>query len=187
MTLQLESGSHIRFQVETEAQCNVVPLSVYKKATNDTTMTQVCPSRMRITAYGGTSLPVVGTVLLRVRHGNFRCLLDCKLVDRTDIRPLLGRKACVGMKIVSYLDNDELNKPEIGGAPVYSVDESSPVSIQQLIEQYPTVFKEGVGRLEGQYHIRLDASVTPVQHSPQRVPVPLRAALQHTLTDLTEQ
>ena len=30
-------------------------------------------------------------------------------------------------------------------------------------------------------------SVTPVQHCPRRVPVPLRETLQHTLADLTEQ
>ena len=27
------------------------------------------------------------------------------------MRPLLGRKACIGMKIVSYLDNDAINPP----------------------------------------------------------------------------
>ena len=35
VTLQLESGSLIQFQVDTGAQRNVVPLSIYKKATND--------------------------------------------------------------------------------------------------------------------------------------------------------
>ena len=128
VTLWLESGNHVRFQVDTGAQCNVVPLSVYKKATNDTTLAQVNLSRVKITAYGGTTLPVVSTVLLRVWRGDYRCLLDCKLVDRTDILPLLGRKACLGMKIVSYLDNDELNKPETGGAPVYVIDEPGPLS-----------------------------------------------------------
>ena len=43
VTLRLESGSHIRFQVDTGAQCNVVPLSVYKKATKDRILTQVSP------------------------------------------------------------------------------------------------------------------------------------------------
>ena len=85
------------------------------------------------------------------------------------------------------LDNDELNRPETGGAPIYSVDDLGPLSTQKLIEQYPTVFGEGVGRLEGQYHIRLDESVSPVQHSPRRFPVPLRETLRHTLADLTEQ
>ena len=127
----------------------------HKKATNDLTLAQV----IGITAYGGTTLPVVGTVLLRVWRGDYHCLLNCKLVDRTDIRPLLG----LGMKIVSYLDN----KPQTGGAPVYAIGEPGPLSIQQLMEQYPTVFGEGVGELDGHYHITLDESVAPIQHAPR--------------------
>ena len=172
--------------MDTGAQCNVVPLNVYKKATKDPALAQVSFSRMRITAYGGATLPVVGTVRLRVWRGNYHCLRDCKLVGRLDIRPLLGRRACLGMKIVSYLDNDALNKPKTSGAPVYSVEQPGPLAVKQLAEQYPAVFGEGVGQLEGQYHIRLDPSISPVQHPPRRIPVPLRETLQRTLVNLNK-
>ena len=99
-------------------------------------------------AYGGTTLPVIGTVILRVWRDHHSWLLNCKLVDYRDIRPLLGRKACVGMKIISYLDSDSLNKPDTGDGPVYVIEEPLPLSIKQLIQQYPTVFSNGVGRLE---------------------------------------
>ena len=114
VTIQLDSGSHIRFQVDIGAQCNVVPLNIYNNGTPDHTFSQASSSRAKITAYGGTTLPVVGSVLLRVWRGDYHCLLDCKLVDHTDIRLLLGRKACRGMGIVSYLDNHFPNKPETG-------------------------------------------------------------------------
>ena len=71
VTLRLNSGSHIRFQLDTGAQCNVVPLGIYKKATGDQKLKNVIPSRTHITAYGGATLPVVGTALLRVSCGNF--------------------------------------------------------------------------------------------------------------------
>ena len=52
--------------------------------------------------------------------------LDCRLVDQQGVRPILGRKACLGMRIVTYLDNDQLNKPMIKNAEVYTVgDETS--------------------------------------------------------------
>ena len=54
-----------------------------------------------------------------------------------DIHPLLGQKACLGMKIVSYLNNDELNKPTTGDTLVYLVNGTGPISIEQLIKQYP--------------------------------------------------
>ena len=126
------------------------------------------------------------TRLLQSRHP-VHCLLECKLVDRPDIGPLLRQKACVGMKIVSYLDNDKINKPETGGAPVYALEEGKPLSIQQLVHLYPLVFGSGVGCLEEPYHIKLDADVTAVQHPPRRVPVPLRKMLKGTLDDLTTQ
>ena len=112
--------------------------------------------------------------------------VDCKLVDCTNIRPLLGRKACVGMKIVTYLDNDALNIPNIGDTTVYTLNVPSPISKEQLVKKYPRVFNEGVGKLEGEYHIRLDLRITPVQHTPRRVPVaPDR--LKQTLHDMAKQ
>ena len=82
VTLQLDSGNYLRFQVDTGAQCNVVPVDLYKKATKDHSLTQLKPVSQRITAYGGSELRVVGRVLLRVRRGDFKCLLDCKIVDQ---------------------------------------------------------------------------------------------------------
>ena len=125
-------------------------------------------------------------MLLRVRRGDVQCRLDCKLVDQQGIRPLLGRKACLGMSIVAYLDNDQLNKPTVQNAEVYAVHDqnSSSLAKEQLIKKYPSVFSDGVGLLEGEYHIRLDSQVTPVQHAPRRVPVAYRESLQKSLDDL---
>ena len=187
VTLKLvESGNFLRFQVDTGAQCNVVPLDLYKKATKDHSLAQVKPVSQKITAYGGSELRVVGKVLLRVRRGEVQCRLDCKLVDQQGIRPLLGRKACLGMNIMAYLDNDQLNKPTVQNAEVYAVHDqnSSSLAKEQLIKKYPGVFSDGVGLLEGEYHIRLDSQVTPVQHAPRRVPVAYRESLQKSLDDL---
>ena len=187
VTLKLESGNYLRFQVDTGAQCNVVPLSLYKKATLDYNLEHLIPADITITAYGGNTLPVVGRALVRVWRGDFRCKLDCKLVDVNNIRPLLGRKACVGMKIISYLDNDEIHKPDITDAAVFTLAVQRYTSKEQLLEQHPNVFGRGVGKLEGEYHIRLHKDVTPIQHSPRRVPVALRDRLKDTLENLVAQ
>ena len=70
VTLRLESGSHIRFQVDTGAQCNVIPLNTYKKATGDVSLEKVTLVHTQIRAYGGSTLPIVGTVRMRVWRGN---------------------------------------------------------------------------------------------------------------------
>ena len=187
VTLKLESGNYLRFQVDTGAQCNVIPLSLYKKATRDYKLEHLTPADTAITAYGGNALPVVGRALVRVWRGDFRCKLDCKLVDVNNIRPLLGRKACLGMKIISYLDNDEIHKPKTTDAAVFTLEIQKYTSKEQLIELHPNIFGYGVGKLEGEYHIRLNKDVTPIQHSPRRVPVALRDRLKETLDSLVAQ
>ena len=189
VTLQLSSGNYLRFQPDTGAQCNIIPVQLYKKAANDPDLKEVKPSNSTISAYGGSQLPVVGKVTLRVWRDGFKCLLDCKLVDHKDIRPIVGRKACIGMSIVQYTDNDAINKPTTGNAAVYSVTDNpnENLSKESLLKHFPEVFAEEVGQLEGEYHIKIDPTVSPVQHPPRRVPVAVREQLKAELCRMVEQ
>ena len=152
------------------------------------------PSNTQLAAYGGSKLSVVGQVHITVWRDDLKRKLDCKLVDSNTIRPLLGRKACVGMKIIKYTDNDELNKPQTGSAPVYSLEQTTmekvthvPITREALIEKYPDVFDDGVGKLAGEHHTRLDNTVDSVQHAPRHVPLALRAKVKEALEDLVKQ
>ena len=93
----------------------------------------------------------------------------------------MGRQACLQMKLVSYLDNDELNKPITGNLPVYALEMKMTSSKDQLLKKYPQVFGPGIG-LEGEYHIQIDGSYDPVQHAPRRVPVAIQDQLKAQLT-----
>ena len=148
----MESGNYLHFQPDTGAQSNVVPLHLYKKATKDVDLCNVTPVNTAIISYGGTSIPILGKVHLRVWHGHFRCLLGCNLVDSNKVRPILSRKACLGMNIIQYLDNDQLNRPQEFDGEVYTLDvpASSPVSADQLIKSFPRVFADGRGALAGE-------------------------------------
>lgn len=67
VTLCLESGNFLRFQPDTGAQCNVIPVHLYKKAAwNDPDLKQIKPTNLAISAYGGSKLLVLGQVTLRV-------------------------------------------------------------------------------------------------------------------------
>ena len=187
VTLRLQASSYVRFQVDTGAQCNVLPLGTYKEATGDRSLSEVSTVKTKVTAYGGGTLSVVGSVKLKVWRGKKKYNINCKLIDSNKIRPLLGRKACLRMGVVTYLDNDQLRKPNTGDAPVFAVMDTGPLSVEQLKAKHPEVFGPGVGRLEGKYRIVLDNNTPPVQHPPRRVPVPLREALKDTLDDLVQQ
>ena len=73
-------------------------------------------------AFGGSRLTVVGEVRVPVWRGDYKCILICKLVDSDNTRLILGRKACAGMKLVEYTDNDALHKPASRDAQVYPVE-----------------------------------------------------------------
>ena len=81
------------------------------------------------------------------------------------------------MKIIAYLDNDQARKPDPRNAQVFSVDEYAPMTKGDVIKKFPTAFGTGVGLVAGEYHIRTDPMVEPVQHAPRNVPVALREQL----------
>ena len=145
VTLKLECGNYLRFQPDSGAQCNVVPLHLYKKATKDVDLCNVTPVNAVIISYGGNSIPILEKVRLRVWRGDFRCLLDCNLVDSKKVGPILSRKACLGMSIIQYLDNDHLKRPRESDGEVYTYDvpASSLVSADWLIKSFPCVFADG--------------------------------------------
>ena len=91
------------------------------------------------------------------------------------------------MHLVSYLDNDRIHKPPTGNSAVFPIEDTSPISKEFLIKKYPNVFGEGVGLLEGEYHIQLKEDAVPVQHAPCRVPVALRDRLRNTLDEMVQQ
>ena len=64
VTVQLESGNYLRFQVDTGAQCNV---KLYQNAAKDKRLRNITPTKSSIAAYGGTTLSVMGTVALKVK------------------------------------------------------------------------------------------------------------------------
>ena len=66
----------------------------------------------------------------------------------------------MGMTLIEYTDNDALHKPATRGALI---------SKAAITEKYATVFRDGIGELEGEYRIRLDDTVDPIQHAPRRV------------------
>ena len=99
-TLKLESGSYL--QPDTEAQSNVVPLHLHKKATRDFNRLNVAPVGTAIISYYGTSIPILGRVRLRVWRGDFRCLLDPKFDRQQEIQAYIWQES------VSWNENHQV-------------------------------------------------------------------------------
>ena len=61
-----ESGNFMKFQLDTGAECNVVPLEMYKEATCDVQLSKVVPSMDAIVAFGGSKMLLAWHVVLSV-------------------------------------------------------------------------------------------------------------------------
>ena len=162
LTLKVPTGNFILCEIDTGARCNVLPVHIYKKATGDFGLKQVNPANSSNVSYGGGNIPVLGTVKIQVWRGSFTCLLLCRLVESKRCR--LGKVACVGMGVVEIKDSDAIHQPDTSGGEVLSVQDvmssSRPPTREQIIEMFPDVFDEGLGLLEGEYHIQPDQSNT---------------------------
>ena len=59
VTMKLESGNFLCFQVDTGAQCNVVPVDLYRSAAQNPNLKKVTKSSRKIVAYRGSTISVV--------------------------------------------------------------------------------------------------------------------------------
>ena len=92
VTLQLESGSFIRFQPDMGTQCNVLPLHIYKKALKDEKLEKVQTRETSLVAYGGSKIKVISRVPIRVWRNGSSYLLDCRLMDNDDVPHLRAQR-----------------------------------------------------------------------------------------------
>ena len=148
VTLKLINSGNF---MTTRAECNVIPVHVYKQTTGDVMVGNVKPSDNRIVAFGGTKLSLRGEVMLPMSRGKTRCTLRSKIVE-ADVRPLLGRKVCTYMKLFKVLDSDGINRPVTGDRPVFAVrDADDPLTKEQLVSRFPNVFAGSIGKLDGMF------------------------------------
>ena len=70
-----------------------------------------------------------------------------------DVRPLLGAETCQELNLIKVMASD--------------ISESETAHIvltrDQILKEYNDVF-EGLGRMDGPYHMELDETVKPVVH-----------------------
>ena len=136
-----------------------------------------------MTAYGGTKI---------VQHGI--CKIPCEFQNRKSVAAFFVTKAdgpaIIGLPTSLELDLVTLNclvKKSSG-----SDNQPTQVSVKpiknkaDLVSRYPECF-DGIGKLQGQYHITLDSSIPPVVHAKRRVPLSLRDDIKNELAKMEAQ
>ena len=175
----------LKCKVDTGAEGNILPLSIYQSLEQHTTPKQLpplTPSSVKIVAYGGTAVKLHGTCNLGIRHKNEFTSAVFYVTD-TKGPVLIGLPTCQALGLVSLNFNVQVanHPPTTEPNP-----KGSTITRDQVLEQYPDVF-DGIGCFEGTFKITVDPAIQPVIHPPGRIPINLRDTLKEELDSLVEQ
>ena len=154
-------------KIDTGAEGNVIPLATYKHVSpysdlnQDGIPTDLNPSNMRVTAYGGHTVMQYGTGKLSLTHRGTSELSTFHVV-KSGGPAIIGLPTCRTLKLVtlnysidvgmSAEQQTETTAPISAYTPRPQGDESAKASI---LKQYADVF-DGIGCFEGEYHVTLD-------------------------------
>ena len=145
IALTIPNERDARFKVDTGAQCNVIPLDMYRQMKGETT--KLRPSRVKLTSYSGHHIEVVGMDQLDVIHRGQKHSLPFQVV-KGNVSPLLGLVSSELMGLVVRADE---------------------VKQKTLKEDYADVF-EGTCKLSMKHTIRLKEGAQPSICVPRQVP-----------------
>lgn len=155
----LINGVKVLCKVDTGAQCNVIPSVVLRSYFPELPIEK---TNVKLTAYTGIRIELVGQVLVQVTH-----------------------KGGV-FDAVFYVAANKNSLPIIGLASVRKLGLIPQCVNAVSVDKYEDVFT-GLGRLEGEYKIKLKPNAKPVVCVPRRVPESVKPKLKAELERLESE
>ena len=153
--------ANLRGKVDTGAQGNILPVRLYRQMFPDHVDAAGCPqsgrlqpSDVTLKAYGGSAIPHLGICTIACLENGKRCEADFFVTDTPGL-------ALFGMPLIRGLG---LLNVQIDATTSHN-GSGSPIDKAAVLREFPECFN-GIGELEGTYHITLDPHVTPVINSP---------------------
>ena len=164
VTLEM-NGSDVTFKIDTGAQCNVIPKHLLQKFSPKP---KIKPATIKLSAYNGTSIPVSG-----------KCIGKLKLKDRTvnvlfivvdsDSVPILGLNTSVKLNLIKQ---------------TYQISKNVQFAVP-IQEEFSDCFGE-IGCLPRVHHIEIRDDVKPVITPVRKVPFALKPKLKKELKRMVD-
>ena len=149
----------VKIQIDTWAQCNILPAETYIKVTGDTHLKSVKPCKKEIVSYTGERRSITGKVTLLTWHLGQKKLIKFN-INASSYRPILSLDTCIDLEIVNL--KTVTSSPWVSNGP------------SDVMQEYGDVFDGTLGKIPETHKIVVDETVQPVEHPPRRVPVTLR-------------
>jgi len=199
---------NLQCKVDTGAQSNVLPIRLLRIIAPEKFDDKGNPkpealkkNEAVLSAYGGSVIKQLGTINIPCKYNEKK--INCIFYVTDTLGPaILGLKACTALKLVTLhctLTTNQLDQADLTssfnapaqisgtskksssyiGSHVPMEERPSITSKQELMEMYPECFNGTVGCFDDYtYHITLDPEVSPVVHTPCKVPIELNDKLQ---------
>ena len=146
----LTSGTYVTYTLDTGAMCNVFPQNVYNLLEK---RSKLHKTTVKLSSYGGESVPVVGKVIARIQKGQNKSYPVQFIVVSAKANPIIGLKTCEQLNLIKH---------------VSMINNADPI----IFDDFDDLFGD-LGCLPGTYHINIDPNVKPVVQPPRRVPFAL--------------
>ena len=159
-------GLIVNAKLDTGAEGNVVPLSVYIKMIQAPTLQK---TNTILRAYGDTDIKPLGVVSLPCKTSKGVQSEQVFYVTSSG-KPILGQDAVTELGLVKRL---------------YMLSKAVGVTKPDIEENYKDIFT-GLGNYEQEYHIKLKPDAKGVIQAPHRVPYAIQPKLKEVLKKLTK-
>ena len=186
----LLGNNHLeRFQLDTGASANIIPMHVYKKAYSRPCMKKLRPCDISLSMFNKSTTNVAGKTVMEVLNPqNCSSYLVEFLVVKEDFTPLIGSKTLQEMNFVEVkMENIAClsTKNDCTASAENGKSQESRTGDDRVLERFEDVF-QGVGKLPGTLHVQIDEKVAPVQMTTRSVPEALREEVRAEIDQLVK-
>ena len=184
-SVKVNNAKDVTFQLDCGATCNLLSLKEFSSIMGDPKDLYLKKTSAILKMYNGTTVTPLGKCTLKCAKGEMSRDADFFIIDE-DVRPLLGAETCQKLNLIKVMASD-ISESETVNAVNDNVQTAHIVLTRdQILKEYSDVF-EGLGCMDGPYHMELDETVKSVVHPPRKVPVTLRDRLKEELDKLVRE
>ena len=172
----IDGEKPVKFQVDSGSSINILPKSIIDKhELISTSKTLIMWNKTEVTPLGTARIIVTNPVNRKKYPLEF-------VIVAEELIPLIGAKAAHHMKLLTvHWDNFKSVQ-----APKVKTTVNQLLTADQLVTQYPDVFKSQLGCFPGVMHLEVDENVQPVVTPTRRIPTALKEKFRHEIKRLED-
>ena len=152
----------IKFQIDCGSSINILPKDVIE-------IYDLAPTTKTLVMWNKTEVTSLSTARIIVTNPQNRKKYSIEFVAVTGkLTPLIRARAAQHMKLLTIHWNNFKSVPAPKG------NKGALLTVQQVVTQYPRVFKSQLGRFPGMVKVEVDPNVQPIISPTRRIPTALK-------------